>query len=179
MLEKYDKLAKHFIEQLPVNKRQYVRNNEELIGQIVGVLARADLSYNASRGTSLYTYRRNKVFYYVKKHFWLKYNGPKRNDIYKDSLDINKLAYTDKIYNLQTKKYKQAELEREHIEEVNDRVTKLLNSEVLTDKQKTCINYHYIDGMKYREIAKKLGTSFQNVEQCIKRGVKNLQEFYA
>lgn len=50
--------------------------------------------------------------------------------------------------------------------------------EILTEKQKMVVSLYYIDNLKQREIAQKMGISQQSVGQILKRALLEMRKFY-
>lgn len=62
--------------------------------------------------------------------------------------------------------------------EVRCQAKDIINSGILTERQKECMSLHFLDGFSVTEIAKKLNVSRQAVDQNIDKGIKKLQKKY-
>jgi len=160
-LEEYYKLAKTMItgelSKYGTGFVQKLLQSDDCIANIANVLMMADWKWN-NTGTK-YGYRKQCVQWAVSniltRHYKHKY---KHKDV-----PISDDMIEDKRPNSR------------HKELIND----IVNSKILTKKQRKYIISKYIDGFTLQEIGDKYGVSKQNIQQTIKSGIKKLRNEYS
>ena len=163
-LEEYNKLAKIMIinevGQYSGGLAQKISNSDDCIANISNVLMMADWKWNGQG--SKYGYRKQCVQWAI-RGIVNKYKKNRHIITKTLNTDIEDIHYTNFISNQQNKEL----------------VDQIINSTLLTKKQKQYIQLKYIEGYTLQEIGNKYSVSRQNIQQTIKEGIKKLQNEYS
>jgi len=65
--------------------------------------------------------------------------------------------------------------EQERMREVMEQARECLDVSTLTDHQRQCLEWHYLEGVSQTDIAAQLGISRQAVHHCIKNGLEKIR----
>lgn len=155
MLYEYDKIAKRLLHRFNYKSLLF---DDEAIGTIINALANADLKYDPSKKASLATYRIGAFFLAIKKIL-----KDKKRKI-RNHLSLNVDCYED-----------ESQIVRKQMFDVED----VINSKLLTDRERQCIKLRYLEGLKLKEVSEQLGITKQAVSLFTLMGLRKLKKHYA
>jgi len=156
-------------------------SNDEALGDIINAVITADWKWDSTRvgkdtgqKKTLYSYRNQCVIWALKTYITNKY---KKN---KTSISINRTKNNEDINfddQIQDTKYidpLDILIKNEEDNNISELINKLLNSNLLTEKQKEQIQLYYFHDQTLSQIGNKYGTTREAVRQNIKKGLNSI-----
>jgi hypothetical protein len=142
----------------------------------------ADWRYDPERkGASgqqktIYSYRNQCALWAIKTYVTAKYK--KRKDISLDfDNDQESSSLNSTIVDHKNPCPVSLLIEKEESENLKDNIQNLLDTEILSDKQRQQIRMYYFDNETLSSIGKKFGVSREAVRQNIKRGLDLIRQY--
>lgn len=184
-LDTYTLLAKKVISKFSssfyVGLRQELLNNEEAISEIAEALMIADWKWDANRkghngqSKTRYSYRNQCGLWAIKTYISKKYKKK-----YKQ-VSIDHAADEDKSYvqNIPAQNSDPSELvsQEEETELLKRNIQDILQSNLLSDKQKDQIYQYYFEGKTLLEIGKIYGVTREAIRQSIQKGLESIRAY--
>lgn len=173
-LPEYIKIAKKCISYF-ANKdsEKEMLCNEDAISYIVENMIIGDMRWDKNGGMSAYNYRNNCARWAILT--WISSRKKLSKNKYKNPQKMTNWYYTQTLMeDKKTKTPLQKAIENETIENL-DTTLKKAN---LTDRQIVCLKCRFLDQMKYREIAKIIGVSSNNIPRLeVKKAINKIKKY--
>jgi RNA polymerase sigma factor (sigma-70 family) len=184
-LDTYTLLAKKIISKFASSFYSGLRNellaNEEAVSEIAEALMVADWKWDGDRkghngqSKTRYSYRNQCGIWAIKTYISKKYKKKNRQ------ISIDHAAHEDTSYlhNIPDYTSDPAEIvsEKEEQELLKNNINELLNSNILTDKQKDQIYQYYYEDKTLLEIGKNYGVTREAIRQNIQKGLNNIRNY--
>lgn len=184
-LDTYTILAKKIISKFAssfyANLRYELLSNEEAIAEIAEALMIADWKWDAERkghngqSKTRYSYRNQCGLWAIKTYISKKYKKKNRQ------ISVDHAAEENKSYlnNIPDRSNDPAMIvsEQEEKELLNKNIHDLLNSDLLTTKQKDQICQYYFEDKTLLEIGKQYGVTREAIRQNIQKGLNNIRNY--
>jgi len=160
-------------------------NNEDAISDVATAIMYADWRYDPERtGQSgmkktLYSYRNQCAIWAIQTYISNKYKKNKTQEnmsldfAFTDSNDT--LSYHDTIPDSKQPEPLNLLIEQEHTDNMKYDLEVLLDSGIISDKQKDQLKMYYMEDMTLSEIGKEFGVSREAIRQNIKRAIENIR----
>lgn len=160
--------------------------NPDAVSDVATAIMYADWRFDPERTgktgqkKTLYSYRNQCAIWAIKTYITNKYKDKNNNWHFSleydfESEDNTKLSAT--IADHKSIDPLDSIIQKEKIESINYLVDSLLNSDILSDKQKDQIKLYYIEGNTLAKIGKKYGVSREAVRQNIKRAIDSIKQY--
>jgi RNA polymerase sigma factor (sigma-70 family) len=156
--------------------------NPDAISDVATAIMYADWRYDPERkGESgqqktIYSYRNQCALWAIKTYVTAKYK--KRKDISLDfDNDQESSSLNSTIVDHKNPCPVSLLIEKEESENLKDNIQNLLDTEILSDKQRQQIRMYYFDNETLSSIGKKFGVSREAVRQNIKRGLDLIRQY--
>lgn len=184
-LDTYILLAKKVISKFASsfynNLRNELLNNDEAISEIAEALMIADWRWDADRkghngqSKTKYSYRNQCGLWAIKTYVSKKYKKKNRQ------ISIDHAADEDKSYlhNIPDNRSNPSEIaiEKEEKELLQKNIHDLLNSDILTNKQRDQIHQYYFEDKTLLEIGKQYGVTREAIRQNIQKGLASIRNY--
>lgn len=184
-LDTYTLLAKKVISKFSSSFYSGLRNellsNEEAISEIAEALMIADWRWDADRkghngqSKTRYSYRNQCGLWAMKTYVSKKYKKKNRQ------ISIDHAADEDKSYLQNVPDYNSDPFEivseKEEKELLQKNIHDLLNSDILTSKQKDQIHQYYFEDKTLLEIGKQYGVTREAIRQNIQKGLASIRNY--
>jgi RNA polymerase sigma factor (sigma-70 family) len=184
-LDTYTLLAKKVISKFSSSfysgLRNELLNNEEAISEIAEALMIADWRWDADRkghngqSKTRYSYRNQCGLWAMKTYVSKKYKKKNRQ------ISIDHAAGEDKSYLHNVPDYNSdpSEIvsEKEEKDLLQKNIYDLLNSDILTSKQKDQIHQYYFEDKTLLEIGKQYGVTREAIRQNIQKGLTSIRNY--
>lgn len=163
-------------------------NNEEAVSDVATALMYADWRFDPEReGKSgnkktLYSYRNQCAIWAIKTYITQKYkNSNKKIKTHSldNSLNIENhdMSGHDITINKNDKDALEILIEKEESELISSDLQNILNSGIISEKQKDQIILYYFDDMTLSQIGKKYNVSREAIRQNIKRAIQSIKNY--
>jgi RNA polymerase sigma factor (sigma-70 family) len=156
--------------------------NPDAISEIATAIMYADWRFDPDRkGKSgqqktKYSYRNQCALWAIKTYITTKYK--KRKDISLDFDDHNESSkLSDTIIDYKNLSPVSILIDEEEKSNLNRDINEILNSPILSEKQKQQIRMYYFEEETLSSIGKKFGVSREAIRQNIKRGLDQIREY--
>lgn len=156
--------------------------NPDAISDVATAIMYADWRYDPDRkGKSgqqktLYSYRNQCALWAIKTYITAKYK--KRKDISLDFDNDNESASLNTtIVDHKNPSPVSILIEKEEIENLKDNIRILLETNILSEKQRQQIKMYYFDNETLSSIGKRFGVSREAIRQNIKRGLDLIRQY--
>lgn len=178
----YILMAKKIVSKLSSQYNKKLLNNDDVISYVANAIMMADWRWDSEykskegRKKDLYSYRNQCAIWAIKT---LVSKKTKKKKIY--SLDET-ISSTDGRNNFDFLEDcscidpSDALCKEETKESLCEDIKSLLNSDVLTNKQKDYINLYYFEGLTLEKIGKKFNVTREAVRQNINKGIAKLRK---
>ena len=149
--------------------------NEEAISDVATAIMYADWRFDPNRtGKSgqqktLYSYRNQCAIWAIQTYVTNKYKKRKCHSI--DNISSDDMSHAESIPDHRQNNPLINLIEQEENEILVESIDKLLNSDLLSDKQQEQIRLYYFEDKTLSEIGKIFGVSREAIRQNIKRGL--------
>ena len=188
-LDTYMLLAKKIISKFSASfysaLRAEILSNEEAVAEIAEALMIADWRWDANRkghegkSKTRYSYRNQCGIWAIKTYISNKYKKKNKhisiNSIVDDAKDSTN--YVNNIPENQANNPFQIVAEQEEKDLINEYIHKILNSGILTEKQKDQITEYYFNNKTLLEIGKSYGVTREAIRQNIQKGLSRIREY--
>ncbi len=160
-LKEYRNIARKLLSKAFPKVATHIINDNDKFGEIVNALVLADQHFDG-RGT-LYGYRKQRVSWTISSIY-----NKRPDDL---SLNFNITDTMELVDTIADRpKFNMTDYE-DRVENLRDR---LVNSKVLTEKEKTCISQYFTENVELANIADNLGVHSEAVKMSIRRGLSKL-----
>ena len=160
--------------------------NNDAISDVATAIMYADWRFDPDRTgkegqkKTLYSYRNQCAIWAIKTYITNKYKKQNNNTQDTISLNFNTDDASELSSTIQDKKSINPIdilIEKEESENVSNHISVLLDSNVLSSKQKEQIKMYYLDNMTLSAIGKKFGVSREAIRQNIKRAIEIIKSY--
>jgi len=160
--------------------------NNDAISDVATAIMYADWRFDPDRTgkegqkKTLYSYRNQCAIWAIKTYITNKYKKQNNNTQDTISLNFNTDDASELSSTIQDKKSINPIdilIEKEESENVSNHISVLLDSNVLSGKQKEQIKMYYLDNMTLSAIGKKFGVSREAIRQNIKRAIEIIKSY--
>lgn len=163
-------------------------NNEEAVSDVATALMYADWRFDPSRAgksgdkKTLYSYRNQCAIWAIKTYITQKYKNSNKK-IKTHSLDNslntkdNDINGHDITINRNDKEASAILIEKEESDLISKDLQNILNSGIISEKQRNQIVMYYFDNMTLSQIGKKYDVSREAVRQNIKRAIQSIKNY--
>lgn len=155
-------------------------NDEDAISDVATALMNADKNFDPDRGSSpdrkktKYSYRNQCGLWAIKSYLTKNYKNKKLNSL-DFVLDEDNSALYSTIPDHKNKNPIDIIVQRESEQILYDDIHYLINSDLLTDKQKNQIKMYYFENKSLAEIGKAYGVTREAIRQSIKRALSSIR----
>lgn len=168
------------------NLNKEILSNEDAVSDVANALMYADWRFDPSRtGLSgmkktLYSYRNQCAIWAIQTYVTNKYKKKSKNKEsmsldYSFDSDDGSLKYYESISDNKQRNPLDILISEEEQSSLTYDLDCILNSGIITDKQKDQLKMYYIDDMTLSEIGKKFGVSREAIRQNLKRAIQNIR----
>lgn len=193
MEKKYDSLSVYLnLARKTINKfapsflSKEMLSSSDAVSDVATAIMYADWRFDPDRTgktgqkKTLYSYRNQCAIWAIKTYITNKYKGKNNTGHLSleydfESEDNAKLSAT--IADSKAIDPLDAIIEKEKTESISYLVDSLLDSDILSEKQKDQIKLYYIEGNTLSKIGKKYGVSREAVRQNIKRAIDSIKQY--
>lgn len=186
-LEVYTNLAKKIISKFAptfyIGLRKELLSNDEAISDIASAIMMADWKWDANRkghegqSKTRYSYRNQCGIWAIKTYISSKYK--KKNQYSKlsiDSMSKDELnTYATNIPDRSVSDPYEIVSFKEESDNLKEDIQKLLNSNILSDKQRNQIYKYYFENKTLVEIGKEYGVTREAIRQNIQKGLNKIK----
>jgi len=180
-LSTYLMLSKKIINKFaPKFIQKQMLNDEDAISDVATAIMNADKNFDPNRGPSpdrqktKYSYRNQCGLWAVKTYVTKHYKSKKMNSLdFTFDQDQNSLYST--ITDTKNKNPIDILIENESEKNTYNDINYLINSNILTDKQKDQIKMYYFENKSLSEIGKHYGVTREAIRQSIKRALNSIK----
>lgn len=159
-------------------------HNEDAISDVATAIMYADWRYDPDRTGStgmkktLYSYRNQCAIWAIQTYITNKYKKNKNQE--NMSLDFSfkndeTLSYHDTVSDNKQPEPIQLLIEQEHTENMKRDLEVLLDSGIISEKQKDQLKMYYMEDKTLSEIGEVFGVSREAIRQNIKRAIENIR----
>lgn len=180
-LSTYLMLAKKIINKFaPKFIVKHMLNDEDAISDVAVALMNADKNFDPERKGSglgrktLYSYRNQCGLWAIKTYITKQYKTKKLSSL-DFVLDDNSNTMYSTISDKNSRDPLDIIIDNEQESNTNSDISFLLNSSILTDKQKDQIHMYYYKNMSLAEIGKHYGVTREAIRQSIKRAIESIK----
>jgi RNA polymerase sigma factor (sigma-70 family) len=182
-LETYHLLAKKIVSKFasPFIKVD-ILNNEEALSEIAEAIMIADWKWDSSRqghngqSKTRYSYR-NQCGLWAIKTYTTKKIKKQNKESYINNSSTNDTDYMNNISCSNSYNPYEIVSQQEEKELISNSINEILNSNILSDKQKDQIKEYYFEDKTLLEIGKKYGVSREAIRQNIQKGLSKIREY--
>jgi RNA polymerase sigma factor (sigma-70 family) len=187
MENKYDSLATYLmLSKKIINKfapkfiLNQMLNDEDAISDVATAIMNADKNFDPDRGTSpdrrktKYSYRNQCGLWAIKTYITKNYKNKKLSSL-DFSSDKDNSAFYSTIPDHKNKNPIDILIENESENNRYNDIQYLINSDLLTDKQKEQIKMYYFENKSLAEIGKIYGVTREAIRQSIKRALNTIK----
>lgn len=157
--------------------------NEDAIADIASALMTADWKWDKDRtgfdgkSKTRYSYRNQCGIWAIKTYISNKYKK-KNNTLSIDNISNNDIkTFASSIEDRSPSDPSEILSNEEQKENLRTTVSQLLNSEILSDKQRNQIYQYYFENQTLLQIGKKYGVTREAVRQNIQKGLNNIKHY--
>lgn len=160
-------------------------SSEDAVSDIATAIMYADWRYDPERSGSsglkktLYSYRNQCAIWAIQTYITNKYKKPKKYENmslnFTSSDDADSISYHDTIADSKQPEPVDLLINAEHNENMKYDLEVLLDSGIITDKQKQQLKMYYMEDMTLSQIGKNFGVSREAIRQNIKRAIENIR----
>lgn len=183
----YITLAKKIISKFAPNfygaLRNELLNNEDAIADIATAIMYADWKWDSNRTgfngktKSKYSYRNQCGLWAIKTYLTNKYRKKNQHFSLENTDEENDYNFCDTLIDTRSLDPSDIVSEKEEKESVSDLVTQLLDSELISGKQKEQIYKYYFEDKTLSEIGKEYGVTREAIRQNIQKGLNRIKEY--
>jgi RNA polymerase sigma factor (sigma-70 family) len=188
-LEVYTNLAKKIISKFAptfyIGLRKELLSNDDAISDIASAIMMADWKWDANRkghegqSKTRYSYRNQCGIWAIKTYISSKYK--KKNQYSKlsiDSMSKDELnTYASNIPDRSVSDPYEIVSCKEESDNLKEDIQKLLNSNILSDKQRNQIYKYYFENKTLVEIGKEYGVTREAIRQNIQKGLNKIKSY--
>jgi|LakMenEpi03Aug12_release.lakeMendotaPanAssembly.Ray.scaffolds.fasta_scaffold270361_2 RNA polymerase sigma factor (sigma-70 family) len=160
-------------------------SNEDAVSDVATAIMYADWRYDPDRSGSsglkktLYSYRNQCAIWAIQTYITNKYKKPKKYENmslnFTSSDDNDSISYHDTIADNRQPEPVDILIENEYNENIKYDLEVLLDSGIISDKQKQQLKMYYMEDMTLSQIGKVFGVSREAIRQNIKRAIENIR----
>lgn len=151
-------------------------SNEDAISDVANAIMTADWKFDQNRVGKItgqqktkYSYRNQCAIWAIKSYISAKYKKSSRNYSY------DNIMFADSDNNTNNPLENLIEVESEQLKK--QYINQILDSDILTEKQKEQIKLYYFQGLTLSEIGKKYGVTREAIRQNLLKGIKSIQSY--
>jgi RNA polymerase sigma factor (sigma-70 family) len=184
-LPTYINLAKKTISKFSAKYHSSLRNemlkNEDAISDVASAIMYADWKWDKDRVgktgmvKSKYAYRNQCAIWAIQTYISKKYKVKNKKLSIDESMSDNDTTHASILEAKSEKDPLENLIEKENSELVNSHIHEIINSDILTDKQRDQLKMYYFDDMTLNEIGKKFNVTREAVRQNIKKAISLIQ----
>lgn len=186
-LDTYTLLAKKVISKFAPtfysSLKKELLSSDDAISDIASALMTADWKWDKDRtghdgkSKTRYSYRNQCGIWAIKTYISNKYK--KKNTNYSiDSINDNDLkTFASNMIDKSMSDPCEIAINKEHHEETRRMIDDLLNSDIISHKQKNQIKQYYFEDKTLLEIGNQYGVTREAIRQNIQKGIKRIQEY--
>lgn len=176
------KIVSKFAPTFYVSLRQELLNNDDAIADIASAIMIGDWRWDKDRvgfngkSKTKYSYRNQCGIWAIKTYLTNKYR--KQNNYYSiDNIDYQDINFSDNIPDRSECDPSLIMEHQESTEALKSNIHNLLNSGIITDKQKEQIRLYYFEDKTLSEIGKIFGVTREAIRQNIQKGLNKIREY--
>lgn len=162
--------------------RKELLSNDDAISDIANAIMIADWKWDKNRkghngqSKTKYSYRNQCGLWAIQTYITTKYR--KKNNHYSlDHHDNNDTSYIKNIVDKSSENPANIIEERENTQIINQTVYQLINSDILSEKQKKQIYKYYFENKTLLEIGKEYGVTREAIRQNIQKGIAKIKAY--
>lgn len=186
-LDTYTLLAKKVISKFAPtfysSLKKELLSSDDAISDIASALMTADWKWDKDRtghdgkSKTRYSYRNQCGIWAIKTYISNKYK--KKNTNYSiDNISDNDLkTFASNLVDKSMSDPYEIAVNKEYHEETRKMINDLLNSDIISNKQKNQIKQYYFENKTLLEIGKEYGVTREAIRQNIQKGIKRIQEY--
>jgi len=186
-LDTYTLLAKKVISKFAPtfysSLKKELLSSDDAISDIASALMTADWKWDKDRtghdgkSKTRYSYRNQCGIWAIKTYISNKYK--KKNTNYSiDNINDNDLkTFASNLVDKSMSDPYEIAVNKEYHEETRKMINDLLNSDIVSSKQKNQIKQYYFENKTLLEIGKEYGVTREAIRQNIQKGIKRIQEY--
>jgi len=159
---------------------KHMLNDEDAISDVAVALMNADKNFDPNREGSghgkktLYSYRNQCGLWAIKTYVTKQYKSKKLSSL-DFVLDDNSNTMYSTISDKNSRDPLDIIIENEQESNTHNDISFILNSSILSDKQKDQIHKYYFENMSLAEIGKHYGVTREAIRQSIKRAIGSIR----
>lgn len=160
-------------------------SNEDAVSDVATAIMYADWRYDPERSglsglkKTLYSYRNQCAIWAIQTYITNKYKKPKKYENmslnFISSEDSDSISYHDTIADNKQPDPLDILINIEHNQNMKYDLEVLLDSGIISDKQKQQLKMYYMEDMTLSQIGKVFGVSREAIRQNIKRAIENIR----
>jgi len=184
-LATYINLAKKTISKFTTKYHSSLRNemlkNEDAISDVASAIMYADWKWDKDRVgktgmvKSKYAYRNQCAIWAIQTYITKKYKTKIKKLSIDETISDNESTHAAILEDKSEKDPLETLIEKENTEIVNSNIHAIINSEILSDKQRDQLKMYYFNNMTLNEIGKKFNVTREAVRQNIKKAISLIQ----
>jgi len=186
-MQAYITLAKKVISKFAPNFYSSLRNellsSEDAIADIASAIMQADWKWDETRtghngkSKSKYSYRNQCGLWAIQTYLTNKYKKKNQHFSLEHMDDDNDTNFSDFVSDRSNQDPANIVAEQEESQMITDLVDKLLNSSIISTKQKDQIYKYYFKNQTLSEIGKEYGVTREAIRQNIQKGINRIKEY--
>lgn len=183
----YITLAKKIVSKFAPNfygaLRNELLNNEDAIADISTAIMYADWKWDSSRTgfegktKSKYSYRNQCGLWAIKTYLTNKYKKKNQHFSLENVDEDQEYNFSNTLIDTKSPDPALTVCEKEEKQSISNLVSKLLNSELISSKQREQIYKYYFEDKTLSEIGKEYGVTREAIRQNIQKGIKRIKQY--
>lgn len=185
-LSTYINLAKKTISKFSSKYHSSLRaemlSNEDAISDVASAIMYADWRWDSNRVgksgmvKSKYAYRNQCAIWAIQTYITKKYKSKRKQLSLDTEMSDGSLTHASIVESKTEKDPLDQIIENERTDLINLHIHALINSDMISDKQREQLKMYYFDDMTLNEIGKKFNVTREAVRQNIKKAISLFQE---
>jgi len=176
----YINLAKKTINKFGGSLAKEMLKSEDAVSDVANAIMVGDWKWDANRTgktgqkKTRYSYRNQCAIWAIKTYATKKYKAPKKRSIdfaidenstqIKDTIVSPEMSVTDQLINIESQKILENDIQY------------ILNSKLISDKQRDYIKLYFFEGYTLEKIGNKFNITREAVRQNIKKALKSIKD---
>jgi len=183
----YITLAKKIVSKFAPNfygaLRNELLNNEDAIADISTAIMYADWKWDSNRTgfggktKSKYSYRNQCGLWAIKTYLTNKYKKKNQHFSLENVDEDQEYNFSNTLIDTKSPDPALTICEKEEKQSISNLVSELLNSELISSKQREQIYKYYFEDKTLSEIGKEYGVTREAIRQNIQKGIKRIKQY--
>jgi RNA polymerase sigma factor (sigma-70 family) len=178
-LNVYIDLAKKTISKFAGSLKKEMLSNEDAVSDVASAIMIGDWKWDANRkgktgkSKTRYSYRNQCAIWAIQTYTTKKYKAPKSRSL--NYANDSESGQVGDIISSSIKDPCEIAIEKEYSENLSKDIRDILNSELISDKQRQYIELYYFEGYTLEKIGKRFNITREAVRQNINKSLEKIK----